>query len=53
MTKIKEYLYDSGYACALLIVRDGVVIDAAPIFRKMIGWRVDRLRGKLEELSYE
>lgn len=28
---------DTGYACAGIIVRDGRVVEAAPIFRWMLG----------------
>lgn len=50
---IEEYLFTTKYACALLIVKDDKIIDAAPIYRKMVGWYITHLpeKGKLEKLK--
>lgn len=45
-----EYLHDSGYACGLLITYQGIIIDSAPIYRKLVGKNVSNLKGKLMEL---
>lgn len=45
-----EYLYDSGYACGLLITYQGLIIDSAPIYRKLVGKDVLSLKGELMEL---
>lgn len=29
-----SYLMDTGWACGLVVVKDGVITDCAPIFRK-------------------
>lgn len=50
---IEEYLFTTKYACTLLIVKDDKIIDAAPIYRKMVGWYITHLpkKGKLEKLK--
>lgn len=40
------YQIDSGYACAGVFVKDGIIVYAAPIFRKLIGQRLDTVRYK-------
>lgn len=37
---------DAGYACGGVFVRDGVIVDAAPIFRKLVGQRIASVRYK-------
>jgi len=42
---IDGYLVDTGYACAAILVGDnGIVLDAAPIFKWMIGKRLEDIR---------
>ena len=50
---IEEYLCTTKYACALIVVENDKIIDAAPIYRKMIGWYITYLpKGlKLEKLK--
>jgi hypothetical protein len=44
------YLHDTGYACGGVRLRDGKVVEAAPIFQKMRGWSpkqvANAMRGK-------
>ena len=39
-----EYLLDTKWACGLIIVKDGIVIDGAPIFRKLFGQSLLKLQ---------
>jgi len=40
--EVEEYYsLDTGWACGLLIVRDGYVHNSAPIFRKYIGRSIE------------
>jgi hypothetical protein len=38
-----NYYCDTGWACWLLIVKDGRVVDGAPIFKKFVGTKIDKL----------
>ena len=38
------YWCDSRYACAGVLVRNGVIVEAAPIFRKLVGQTAARVR---------
>ena len=39
-----EYLLDTKWACGLIIVKDGIVIDGATIFRKLFGQSLIKLQ---------
>lgn len=43
----KLYQIDSGYACAGVLVLNGVIFKAAPIFRRLIGQRIASVRCKV------
>lgn len=38
------YWYNTGYACGGLIVRAGVIVQACPIYRSLVGREVAWLR---------
>jgi len=38
------YWYSLPWATGAICVRDGVIVDGAPIFRKMIGWKASAMR---------
>ena len=41
------YLLDSPYACGAVWVQDGIIRKAAPIYRRLIGQRLEQvLRAK-------
>ena len=42
-TSMTEYLLDTKWACGLIIVRDGIIVDGAPIFRKFFGQSIDKI----------
>jgi len=44
---IEEYLLDTGWACGLIICRDKIIIDSAPIFRKFIEMNITVLKYKI------
>lgn len=46
---------DTGWGCGGVIIKDGYIKGGAPIFRKLIGRRVDKLPSsyKLTSLSSE
>lgn len=44
------YLLDSGYACGGVTVRGGRIVEAAPIFRKLIGQDFEAVRSKYRAL---
>jgi len=48
---IEEYLLDTGWACGLIICRDKIIIDSAPIFRKFIGKNIIVLKYKVYRLE--
>lgn len=39
-----EYLLDTKWACGLIIVKDGMVVDGAAIFKKLFGQSLAKLR---------
>lgn len=39
-----EYLLDTKWACGLIIVRDGIVVDGANIFKKLFGQSLVKLQ---------
>jgi len=42
---INGYVIDTGYACAVILVGDnGIVLDAAPVFRWMIGKELEDIK---------
>jgi len=45
-----EYLLDTKWACGLIIVRDGTIVDGAPIFRKLFGQSIDKI-GKIYKIT--
>ena len=40
------YQIDSGYAVAGVHVRDGIIVYAASVFRKLIGQRIEDVKYK-------
>jgi len=40
---LTNYYCDTGWACGLLIVKDGRVVDGAPVFKKFVGAKIDKL----------
>ena len=38
-----EYLLDTKWACGLIVVRDGKIVDGATIFRKLFGQSIDKI----------
>jgi hypothetical protein len=34
---------DTGKFCGLIVLKHGVVVDAAPCYRRMIGWKLEEL----------
>jgi len=38
-----EHLLDTKWACGLIIVRDGIIVDGAPIFRKLFGQSIGKI----------
>ena len=44
-----EHLLDTKWACGLIIVRDGIIVDGAPIFRKLFGQSIDKI-GKIYKI---
>jgi len=51
--KYIEYVYDSNYAYALLFTnQDGLIIDSAPIYKKLVGKNIADLKyGVLHKLG--
>ena len=39
-------MLDTGYACALIVVKDDMVIDSAPIFWKLRGKKAEPILSK-------
>ena len=39
-----EYILDTGWGCALLLVKDGKVIGGAPIFKRFMGQRINKIK---------
>jgi len=50
---IKEYLLTTKYACAWIQTKNDIIIDTAPIYRKIIGHNINYLWNyvKLEKLK--
>lgn len=47
----RKYWYcDSGYACGLLITDNDIIVDSAPIFKKIIGKSIKSLECILKEI---
>ena len=44
-------LIDSGYACAGVEIKDRVIINAAPIFKKLIGQKIDNVLKYYKEVK--
>jgi hypothetical protein len=45
-------LIDTGYACGSVVIKDGKVVDCAPIFRKWaIGLSESQLREKVKVID--
>lgn len=38
------YYIDTGWGCGAIIVKRGIVVDSAPIFRKLRGKRISYLK---------
>uniref|UniRef100_A0A6M3LG05 Uncharacterized protein n=1 Tax=viral metagenome TaxID=1070528 RepID=A0A6M3LG05_9ZZZZ len=47
------YQIDMPYACAGITVTDGIVTDTAPIFRWMIGKRIDFILSWANKKKYK
>lgn len=47
----QDYWLDAGWGCGLVHVRDGKITGGAPIFRKLIGRRLDKLPYKTVPLK--
>jgi hypothetical protein len=51
---IKDYLITKGKATGWIRISDGIITDAAPIFRRYIGKRAEKLIvDKIEKLPEE
>ena len=52
MVEGKWLLIDVKYACGCVVIKDGIVVDAAPIFRKWaIGMKEEVLRKRVKVIE--
>lgn len=49
----ESYLIDVGFACAGVFIKDGIVVEAPPIFRWMLGKEWERVKkwNKIVDIS--
>ena len=53
-SKLEEIMYqiDSGYACGAVITKDDIIVETAPIFKKLLGQNINDIGYKKKRVGY-